>query len=164
MIALLNPKLWGALIAAALLAFVLAFTYRAGKANVRADFDKYKLEQAAQTVKAEVAARAEETRRESEKQKVIDDARIQTAAAQSAALDADAAALGLRKRVAALIASRAAPAIPVLPAEARVSQVPTPSTCSQGCSFGLTQFRASLLPMPIDYALPAAHAKLPTAR
>lgn len=60
MIALLNPKLWGALIAAALLAFVLAFTYRAGKANVRADFDKYKLEQAAQTQRAEVAARAKE--------------------------------------------------------------------------------------------------------
>jgi len=103
---LLNPRVWLALALAAALAFGGVFCYRAGKANVRADFDKYKIEQAAQTVKAEVAARAEETRRESEKQKVIDEARIQTAAAQSAALDADAAAVGLRKRVAALIASR----------------------------------------------------------
>ena len=103
---LLNPRIWLDLALAAALAFGGVFCYRAGKANVRADFDKYKLEQAAQTQRAEVAARAEETRRESEKQKVIDEARTQTAAAQSAALDADAAALGLRKRVAALIASR----------------------------------------------------------
>ena len=104
---LLNPRIWLALALAAALAFGGVFCYRAGKANVRADFDKYKIEQAAQTQRAEVAARVEETRRESEKQKVIDDAKIQTAAAQSAALDADAAALGLRKRIAALIASRA---------------------------------------------------------
>ena len=57
---LLNPRVWLALALAAALAFGGVFCYRAGKANVRADFDKYKLEQAAQTVKAEVAARAKE--------------------------------------------------------------------------------------------------------
>jgi len=31
-----------------------------------------------------------------------------------------------------------APEIPPLPAEARVSQVPTPSICSSGCSAGWT--------------------------
>jgi hypothetical protein len=106
---LLNPRVWLALALAAALAFGGVFCYRAGKANVRADFDKYKLEQATQTQKAEIAARAEETRRESEKQKVIDEARTETAAAQSAAVDAAAAAVGLRQRVAALVAtSRAA--------------------------------------------------------
>ena len=57
---LLNPRVWIALALAAALAFGGAFTYRAGKASVRVEFDKYKLEQAAQTVKAEVAARAKE--------------------------------------------------------------------------------------------------------
>jgi hypothetical protein len=102
---LLNPRVWLALALAAAIAFGSVFCYRAGKANVRADFDRYKLEQAVQTQAAEVAARAEETRRESEKQKVIDEARTETAAAQSAASDAAIAAVGLRQRVAALVAA-----------------------------------------------------------
>lgn len=57
---LLNPRIWLALALAAALAFGGVFCYRAGKANVRADFDKYKIEQSAQAVKAEVAARAKE--------------------------------------------------------------------------------------------------------
>lgn len=59
--------------------------------------------QAAQ--KAEADARAEESRREAEKQKVIDEAKTQTAAAQAAARDADAAAVGLRNRLAAYVAA-----------------------------------------------------------
>jgi hypothetical protein len=102
---LLNPRLWLALAIAAALAFGGVFCYRAGKANVRVELDNYKLEQAVKTQKAELAARAEETRRESEKQKVIDEARTKTVAAQSAASDAAIAAVGLRQRVAALVAA-----------------------------------------------------------
>lgn len=60
MIALLNPRLWIALGIAAALAFALAFSYRAGKATVRADFDAYKVAQAQATQKAQAEARAKE--------------------------------------------------------------------------------------------------------
>jgi hypothetical protein len=105
MMSLLSPKLWIALAIAAAIAFGGVFCYRAGKANVRVELDNYKLQQAVKTQKAELAARAEETRRESEKQKVIDEARTETVAAQSAASDAAIAAVGLRQRVAALVAA-----------------------------------------------------------
>jgi hypothetical protein len=57
---LLNPRIWLALALAAALAFGGVFCYRAGKANVRADFDRYKLEQDAESRKAETEARAKE--------------------------------------------------------------------------------------------------------
>ena len=80
---LLNPRVWIAVALAAALAFGGVFTYRAGKASVRVEFDKYKLEQAAQTVKAEVAARAEETRRQGAVDKEAQDAQIKIAALEN---------------------------------------------------------------------------------
>jgi len=62
---------------------------------------KTKAAQAAQ--KAEEDARTEETRRQAEKQEVIDHARQETAAAQAAAHDADAAAASLRSRLATYV-------------------------------------------------------------
>lgn len=47
MMALLSPKAWLAIALACALAFSHAFIYRAGKASVRADWDKSKIEQAA---------------------------------------------------------------------------------------------------------------------
>ena len=57
---LLNPRVWIALVLAGFLAFTHFSAYRAGRAAVRADFDAYKLEQAAATQKAQEEARAKE--------------------------------------------------------------------------------------------------------
>lgn len=72
------------------------------RAELAGDRATYALARATQ----EKAARAEETRRDVEKEKVIHDAQEQTAAAQAAARDAGRAAAGLRQQVASLIASR----------------------------------------------------------
>jgi len=45
MTALLNPRVWLAIALAAALAFSHFFVYRAGKANVRADLDAYRIAQ-----------------------------------------------------------------------------------------------------------------------
>lgn len=60
MTALLNPRVWLAFAVAAALAFSHFFVYRAGKANVRADFDAYRLAQAAALQKADAAYREKE--------------------------------------------------------------------------------------------------------
>lgn len=57
---LLNPRVWFAIALAAILAFTHLFSYRAGKANVRADFDQYRIVQAQLAEKASLAARAKE--------------------------------------------------------------------------------------------------------
>lgn len=59
--------------------------------------------------------------------------------------------------------SVAPPRIPVLPSEARVSKVQTPSMCSPLCSQGLTTLRESWLPTAIDSESPASPAKPPTS-
>lgn len=60
MTALLNPRVWLAIGLAAALAFSHFFVYRAGKANVRADFDAYRITQTVALQKAEAANRAKE--------------------------------------------------------------------------------------------------------
>lgn len=66
---LLNPRVWIALGCAAVLAFVLAFTYRAGKAVVRNEFDAYKLAVQAQA-EAMREARAQTARDAAQKESV----------------------------------------------------------------------------------------------
>lgn len=60
MTALLNPRILIALALAAALAFSHFFVYRAGKANVRADFDAYRIEQTQALQQAEAKFRATE--------------------------------------------------------------------------------------------------------
>jgi len=50
------------------------------------------------------------------------------------------------------------PAIPPLPAQARVSLVATPSMCSSTCSAGLTALRGSLAITPTDSGSPGSLA------
>jgi len=57
---LLNPRVWAAIAIAAALAFSHFFVYRAGKANVRADFDAYRIAQTIALQKADAANRAKE--------------------------------------------------------------------------------------------------------
>ncbi len=52
----------------------------------------------------------------------------------------------------------APPAIPPLPAQARVSLVETPSMCSSTCSAGLTALRDSLANMPTTSGPPDSPA------
>ncbi len=52
----------------------------------------------------------------------------------------------------------APPAIPPLPAQARVSLVETPSMCSSTCSAGLTALRESLANMLTTSRLPGSPA------
>lgn len=61
---LLNPRVWIALGCAAVLAFVLAFTYRAGKAVVRNEFDAYKLQLSEAKILADRAREHERARRQ----------------------------------------------------------------------------------------------------
>lgn len=107
---LFDIKTWMAIAIAALTALVglqqiRVSNAKAATASVRAELasDRATYAQAAQ--KAEQAARAEETRRTAATQKVIQDAKLETSAAQTAANDAVRAADGLRKRVAALVAA-----------------------------------------------------------
>ena len=60
MTALLNPKVWAAIALAAALAFSHFFVYRSGKAEVRKDFDAYRLAQTQALQKAEALHRAKE--------------------------------------------------------------------------------------------------------
>lgn len=110
MMALMSPKVWIALAFAGLLAIiglqqVRVSNWRASEAAARASLasDRATYAQAAQI--AEQDARAEESRRNEATRKVVSDAHIETAAAQTAADDAVRAADGLRKRVAALVAT-----------------------------------------------------------
>ncbi|WPH14703.1 DUF2514 family protein [Variovorax paradoxus] len=63
MTALLNPKVWAAIALAAALTFSNFFVYRSGKAEVRKDFDAYKIAQQELRILADRAQRAEEQRR-----------------------------------------------------------------------------------------------------
>lgn len=56
----------------------------------------------------------------------------------------------------------APPAIPPLPAQARVSLVETPSMCSSTCSAGLTALRDSLANMPTSSRSPGSPASAVT--
>lgn len=58
----------------------------------------------------------------------------------------------------------APPAIPPLPAQARVSLVETPSMCSSTCSAGLTSLRDSLANMPTTSKPPGSPASAATTR
>lgn len=56
----------------------------------------------------------------------------------------------------------APPAIPPLPAQARVSLVETPSMCSSTCSAGLTKLRDSWLATPTSSSPADSPASVPT--
>ncbi|CAJ0740789.1 hypothetical protein R76696_03141 [Ralstonia mannitolilytica] len=58
----------------------------------------------------------------------------------------------------------APPAIPPLPAQARVSLVETPSMCSSTCSAGLTALRESLANTPTGSRSPGSPASAPMTR
>lgn len=57
---LLNPRVWIAIAIVGFLSFTHFSAYRAGKANVRADFDQYKLVQAEERAKLEKQYRDKE--------------------------------------------------------------------------------------------------------
>lgn len=70
MFALLSPRLWLALALAVALAASHGFAYRAGKASVRADWDRDIAQRTAQALKAEQDARAKESALVAARQKV----------------------------------------------------------------------------------------------
>lgn len=80
MAALLNWRVWAALALAVGLAMSHAFIYRAGKATVRADWDKEKVAEQ-RAVIAETQANAKETQRRLERQKDNQDAQDKELAA-----------------------------------------------------------------------------------
>lgn len=64
-----------------------------------------------------------------------------------------------------LLPSVPPPAIPALPSEARQPPIQElPSICSQGCSAGLTAWRASWEKRLIEAGVPASPASAPTTR
>jgi hypothetical protein len=110
MMALFDLRVWMGIAIAALVALVgvqqaRVSNAKAATAAVRAELasDRATYAQAAQI--AEQTARAEETRREAEKQEVINAARKQTEVAVAAARTADVAAVGLRRQLAAYVAA-----------------------------------------------------------
>jgi hypothetical protein len=74
-------------------------------AKAKQEFAEAQAHAAAEAQKAEQAAREEEQRREQRKQEIIDAANQETEVARAAARDADAAAVGLRARLAAYTAA-----------------------------------------------------------
>lgn len=70
MFALLSPRLWLAIALAVGLAISHGMAYKAGKATVRADWDKDIAQRTAQALKAEQDARAKEQALQAAKQKV----------------------------------------------------------------------------------------------
>ena len=70
MFALLSPRLWLAIALAVGLAISHGMAYKAGKATVRADWDKDIAQRTAQALKAEQDARAKEHALQTAKQKV----------------------------------------------------------------------------------------------
>lgn len=98
---LLNPRVWLALALAAFLAFTHFSAYRSGKANVRADFDAYRIQNEQLAREAERSARD----KEQQLQKDFDDA-AKAAREENDALQNDVARLadvsdGLRDDLAA---------------------------------------------------------------
>lgn len=103
---LLNPRVWIALGCAAVLAFVLAFTYRAGKAVVRNEFDAYKLAASQKLIEAEKKQRDIEAQRDKDINEVATNAQAQINALSADLAASRASADGLRD--AAAVAARRA--------------------------------------------------------
>lgn len=96
---LLNPRVLVGLFLAGLLAFTHFSAYRAGKATVRADFDAYKLQQAAATQKAQESARQIEQQRQQQAQEAIDASKKREAALRADAAGARTALERLRNAI-----------------------------------------------------------------
>lgn len=105
MMAWMSPKLWGALIVAAILAFVGVFLYRAGAASVRTQWDAAIIQQQALAAAQEADNRKLEAKRQTN---VIEAQNAQTKRTQGlqvAAAGARAESDGLRGDIAAIRAS-----------------------------------------------------------
>jgi hypothetical protein len=81
-------------------------TAREATAEARLDLANYKATAAESALLADRAERHEEARRETAKQEIVDDAKLEAEKAQFNARAAAAAADGLQQRVATLIASK----------------------------------------------------------
>lgn len=103
MAALLNPKVWGAIVLAIVLGLAGAFLYKAGKANVRADFDKYRLAQQEARILADKAQRTEEQRRQSAVDKEAQDAQTKITALEADSRAANDAATRLHAAIGAAV-------------------------------------------------------------
>lgn len=87
MLALISPRLWGAVVLAIVLAFTHFTAYRAGRAAVRGQWDAQKVVDAEAARKALEANRAIEEQRQKQAQEAIDASKI-----RETQLRADAAA------------------------------------------------------------------------
>jgi uncharacterized iron-regulated membrane protein len=94
---LLNPRVWLALGLAALLAFVLAFTYRAGKASVRADWQAETIQRQESARQAEQENRRIESARQSKVIEATNAATKRNQVLQASAADARAELGSLRR-------------------------------------------------------------------
>lgn len=97
---LLNPRNWIYIGAALALVLYGAFSYRAGKASVRAEFDSYKIAQQESRILADRAQRTEEVRRNEAITKEAEDAQKQTNVVEPDILRASDSASGLRSAAA----------------------------------------------------------------
>lgn len=79
MTALLSPRIWLAIAIAAAMAFSHFFVYRAGKANVRADFDAYKLDVSETTRKLQAANERRAAEQRDQQLKAQNDAKTREA-------------------------------------------------------------------------------------
>jgi biopolymer transport protein ExbB/TolQ len=96
-----NPKFWVALVAAAILSFVLFFVYRAGKAAVRTEWDAEKIAQLERNRESERENRNIESARSRNVADAQAKALQRVAAAKDDALAARSTADGLRDDLAA---------------------------------------------------------------
>ena len=106
----LDPRLWLAIIGIAI-AGIFGFNAWEGHVISKADKAGYAravAEYTARALKAEVAAREEEQRRERKHQEIADDAQIQLTQARAAAAAAGRAADGLRQQLASFVSAAGA--------------------------------------------------------
>lgn len=97
---LLNPRTWIYIAAALALVLYGAFSYRAGKASVRAEFDSYKIAQQESRILADRAQRTEEARRQDAITKEAEDAQKQTNVVEPDIRRSSDSASGLRSAAA----------------------------------------------------------------
>jgi hypothetical protein len=124
MAALLNPKVWIALVIALALGLAGAFLYRAGKATVRNDFDAYKLAQQEARILADRARSIRTEARQASVDKEARDGQERIAAVETEL--AGARADGERLRGAIRDAASRARALPRAPASGPGQPDPDP--------------------------------------
>jgi hypothetical protein len=133
---LLNWRVWVAIALAAALAFSHFFVYRAGKANVRADFDAYKLAVSETTRKLQAANELRATEQRDQQLKAQNDAKTREAGLRA---DAGSAVAELdRLRNALRVATRRDP-VPGAAAAAADQPVATQAVVFLECAAAFTE-------------------------